>query len=147
MVRARLTLRIMQFLFIAYAALLFWLMDIVKPQEPAGELTMFHKAIAVLAVVDCLIGIGMRRLFLKGAVGKPRNGLTVTPIKRWYTANIIGLAFAMSTCLFGFALHMLSAPDRLAQALIALGIVVMLFMNPGAPPAERSEASPYPNIE
>jgi hypothetical protein len=141
MARARLALRVMQWVFILYAVLLLWLIRVLKPQEPPGPVSVVHEAIAVLAVIDCLAGFVVRRVVLTGSAGRLSNGARVSPVKRWFTANVIGLAFAMSTCLFGFALHMLSAPDRLAQALVGVGIVAMLFLSPGAPPADQPGSS------
>jgi hypothetical protein len=146
-VQAQRNLRIVQFIFLAYAVFLFWLMHIIKPQEPPGGLTVVHKAIAVFAVIDCVIGMVLRRMIMTGSLGRSGNPAAASPVKRWFSANVIGLAFALSTCLFGFVLHMLSAPGRLPQALVALGILVMLFLSPGAPPAEQPGSSSYPSIE
>ncbi len=51
----------------------------------------------------------------------------------------------MSTCLFGFVLHTLAAPERLAQSLVALGILFLL-VSPGKPPADEPANPPYGTI-
>jgi hypothetical protein len=147
MVPQQRTLRIVQIMFVVYAALLFWLMHTIKPTQLPGPLKPIHEAIAAIAVADCLIGIAMRRMFLAGSMRRPHNSAAVDPVKRWFLANVIGFAFAMSTCLFGFVEHMLGAPERLAQALVGLGIAVMIGLMPGQPPSEQSGISPYGNIE
>jgi hypothetical protein len=53
----------------------------------------------------------------------------------------------MSTCLFGLVLHVLGAPDRLAQALVVLGILVMIGYLFGRPPAAERGISPYESVE
>jgi hypothetical protein len=147
MIKEQRTMRIAQVSFIVYAAALFWIMHFLKPQQPAGELTDFHKIIAGVAAADCLIGIWIRRILLNAPAGKLRDGTIANAAKRWFVANIIGYAFAMSTCLFGLVLHVLGAPDRLAQALVGLGILVMIGYLFGRPPAAEPGISPYESVE
>jgi hypothetical protein len=144
MVQQQRVLRIVQICFLVYAIGLFWLMHIIKPQNGSPADPVVYQSIAALAVADGFIGIFVQRLMLKGKARPLPNGKMPTAAQRWFAANIVRLAFALSTSLFGFALHVLGAPERLAQALVGLGILYML-VSPGKPPAEPG-SSPYGTI-
>jgi heme O synthase-like polyprenyltransferase len=145
MVQQQRVLRIVQICFLVYAIGLFWLMHIIKPQNGSPADPVVYQSIAALAVADGFIGILMQRLMLKAKARPLPNGKVPTAAQRWFAANIVRLAFALSTCLFGFALHMLVAPVRLAQALVALGILFLL-VSPCKPPADEPGSSPHGTI-
>jgi hypothetical protein len=145
MVQQERILRIVRKCFIVYAVALFWVMHIVRPQSGSHANSVVYESIAALAVADGLIGILVQRMILKGRAKPLPNGKTPTQIQRWFSANIVRLAFAMSTCLFGFVVHMLAAPNWLAQALVGLGILFML-VSPGKPPANGPADSPYGSL-
>jgi|HubBroStandDraft_1064217.scaffolds.fasta_scaffold14279_2 hypothetical protein len=140
MVKQERILRIVRILFIVYAASLFWILHILKPSVTTPPAPVLYESITALAVADGLIGILVQRLMLKAKARPLLNGKMRTPAQRWFSANVIRLAFATSTSLFGFELHMLSAPERLAQILVGLGILYML-MPLGKPPAEPAESA------
>ncbi len=125
----------MQIAFILFAAALFQMMHLIKPQSGSQMAPVVYQAIAAVAVADGFIGIWMKRLLLKARLRPQPDGRVPTVAQQWLFANVIRTAFAMSTCLFGFVLHTLAAPERLAQALVALGILYLL-VSPGKPPTE-----------
>jgi len=141
----KLVFRTMQIAFIVFGCLVFYLMHIVKPNAETPPAPALYESIAAIAVVDGLIGIWMQKMILKGQVRTLLNGKMSTPGQRWLAANVVRLAFATSTSLFGFVLHVLGAPERLAQILVGLGILYLL-MPPGTPPAEQP-ALPYTPVE
>ncbi|MFZ0305042.1 MAG: hypothetical protein WAL75_20290 [Terracidiphilus sp.] len=145
MVQQERVLRIVRICFIVYAAALFWVMHVIKPASGPPATPIVYESIAAIAIADGFVGILVQRMILKGRAKPSPNGKVPTQVQRWFSANIVRLAFAMSTCLFGFALHMLGAPERLVQALVALGIVYML-VSPGKPPAVDPATSPYGSI-
>jgi hypothetical protein len=134
--------RAMQIGFIVFAALLFWMMHIVKPQGGSSEPPVFYESIAAIAIADGFIGIFMQRLIQKSSAKRLLDGTTPTAAQKWLSGNVVRLAFANSTCLFGFMLHILGAPERLALALVALGVLFML-VSPGKPAADEPAKSPY----
>jgi hypothetical protein len=84
----------------------------------------------------------MQRTMQKARVRSMPNGKVSTAAQRWFSANILRLAFALSTSLFGLVLHIMGAPERLAQALVALGIVYLL-VKAGKPVADKPQNAPY----
>jgi hypothetical protein len=58
-------------------------------------------------------------------------------------ANVVRLAIALSTCLFGLVLHITGAPAWLAGSLVGLGIVFIVVVSPGKPPAVPTQNAPY----
>ena len=143
MVQHERVLRIVRICFIVYAASLFWVLHIIKPQNQTPASPAMYEAIAAVAVADGFIGIFMQRTMLKAKIRPLPNGKVPTAVQRWFLANIVRLAFALSTCLFGLVLHMLAAPERLAQALVGLGILYML-VSPGKPAAEPVSSMQQP---
>ncbi len=61
-----------------------------------------------------------------------------TPIKRWFTAHLIRMAFSVAVSLYGVVLHTTGAPNSLALSLIGLGLVLILFWSPGEIPGVNS---------
>jgi hypothetical protein len=135
----------MQIAFIVFGCSVFYLMHVVKPNAETPPAPALYESIAAVAVADGFIGIMMHRLLLKAKARPLPNGRMPTGAERWLSANVVRLAFATSTSLFGFVLHVLGAPERLAQILVGLGILYML-MPPGALPAEQP-ALPYTPVE
>lgn len=145
MVQQQRVVRTLQIGFIVFAALLFGMMQIVKPQSGSSEPPVFYWAISAIAIADGFIGILMQRLIMKSSAKRLLDGARPVAAQRWLSGNVVRLAFANSTCLFGFMLHMLGAPERLALALVALGVLFML-VSPGKPAADEPAKSPYEAI-
>ena len=121
------------------------MMHIIKPQGGSSAEPIVYELIAALAVADGFIGIVLKRILMRA---KPRalpNGKMPTAAGRWFTANLIRLAFSLSTCMFGLVLHFIGAPERQAQALVVLGILFM-FVSPGKLPAETTESTPFGTV-
>jgi hypothetical protein len=135
----------MQIAFVVFAVGLLWLTHIIKPPSGPAPAPVFYESIAALAIADGFIGILIQRLMLRGRVRPLPNGKMPTSAQRWLSANVVRLAFANSTCLFGFVLHELGAPGRLVLALMVAGILFML-VSPGKPPAEPTQSAPYGTI-
>ncbi|MGD0912643.1 MAG: hypothetical protein ABR928_12150 [Terracidiphilus sp.] len=145
MVQQQRVLRIVRICFLVYAIGLLWVMHIIKPTNGAPADPIIYKSIAAIAVADGFMGIFLQRMLLKAKARPLPNGKMPTAAQRWLTANILRLAFALSTCLFGLVLHVLGAPERLAQALVILGILFML-VRLGKPPADDPANAPYGSI-
>ncbi len=103
------------------------------PQQPVSP--AFEWAVTALAIIEDVIGLNGRRLYLWIAKRVPENALASTPVGRWMTANIFSLAFIESCILFGLVLHFMGANVRFVQLLFAVGILSLLFWSPGKPPA------------
>jgi hypothetical protein len=146
MVQQQRVVRVMQIGFIVFAALLFWMMHIIKPQSGSSEPPVFYGSIAAIGVAAGFIGIFMQRQIMKSSAKRLLDGTRPTSAQRWLAGNVARLAFANSTCLFGFMLHVLGAPERWALALVALGVLFML-VSPGKPAADEPASSPYGTIE
>jgi hypothetical protein len=143
MVREQKALRIMQVVFVVFALLLFPQMRYLTPAQPPGPLTLFHKLVALIAIADCVIGIVLQRILIKNPGESLPIGTVATPSQRWLIANVVRLAFSLSTCLFGLVIHMTGSPNWLAQGLVGLGILFMVVVAPGKPPADEQGNSPY----
>jgi len=146
MVPQQRVVRVMQIGFIVFAVLLFAVMHFVKPQSGASAPPVLYWAVAVIAIANGFIGMLMQRLIQKSSTKSLLDGTRPTGAQRWLSGNVVRLAFANSTCLFGFVLHILGAPERLALALVALGVVFML-VSPGQPVADKPAKLPYGAIE
>jgi hypothetical protein len=137
--------RVMQIAFLVFAVGLLWLTHRINPQGGPPAEPAVYESFAALAVADGFIGILVQRLMLKGRATPLPNGKMPTSAQRWFSANVVRLAFANSTCLFGFVLHMLGAPERLVLALMIAGMLFLL-VSPGKPPAEPAQSTPYGTI-
>jgi hypothetical protein len=136
------TLRIVRIASVLAALAYFWVEHTIKPKGGAPPEPIFYESIAAIAIVDGFLGILIQKILLKVPARPLPNGKVPTAAQRWFTASIVRLAFAMSTCLFGLVLHMLLAPERLAQGLMLAG-VLFLMVPLGKPPADDPTYSPY----
>lgn len=128
-------LRIMQSVFVLYAIGLFLFLDRLHPSTVQNTSSQFIWAITAIAIIDLAIGFFIRAAF----VGKSHS--TDIPYERrvkiWFSGNLVGFAFSLSTCLFGLVIHMLGGSKRIVQILFGLGIVMLLAQNPGEPPEKQ----------
>jgi len=143
MVREQKMLRIIQIVFVVFGALQFLNVHFIPSNVPTGTLTLFQGLVVVIAVSDNVIGILLQRILVKGPGRISAVGKAATLAQRWLIANVVRLALSLSTSLFGLVLHMTGSPNWLAQALIGLGILFMVVVSPGKPPAEQVSSSPY----
>lgn len=146
MAREQKMLRIIQIVFIVFGALQFLNVHFMPSNVPTGPLTLFQEMVVVIAVLDNVIGIFLQRTLMKRPGRMPSVGKAATPAQRWLMANVFRLALSLSTCLFGLVLHMVGSQNWLAQSLIGLGVLFMVVVNPGNPPAVEPANSPYGDI-
>ena len=129
------TLRIAQAVFVLYSIVLFFLMGRLKPSVSQDTSLQFLWAISAIAVIDSIIGFFIRAAILRKS--QSMDAPYKQRLKAWFSGNIVGYAFSLSTCLFAFVLHMLGAPERWAQALFGLGILMLVVQSPGTPPEQQ----------
>ena len=129
-------------LFLVLAGIAFLYVEhIINPSSGTPPQPVLYGAIAAIAIADGFLGILIQKILLRAPARPLPNGKLPTAAQRWLTAIIVRLAFAMSTSLFGLVLHMLLAPERLAQALMLAGILFMMLPL-GKPPEEPTQGSP-----
>lgn len=127
------TLRIIEIVFVAFGLSLFVVLHLIGAHHPASEMKLVHKVIAGLGIVDVVLGIVFQRHFTKSPKA---HGTTAATARRWFAAHIIRLAFTMSTCLLGLAVHTMGAPKWLGHTLVGVGVLFMMIMKTGRAPAE-----------
>lgn len=107
------------------------------PQQPVSP--AFEWAVTVLGIIEDVIGLNGRRLFLWLAKRAPGNAQASTPLGRWMTGNVMSLAFMETCILFGMVLHFVGARVRLVELLFAVGMISLVLWSPGTPPAAKQE--------
>jgi len=133
------TLRIAQAFFILYAIGMFFLMGSLKPAAGQSSSPQVLWGISAIAIVDPFLGIFIRAAIL----GKSRSKDAPYEQRRkaWFSGNLVGFAFSLSTCLFAFVLHMVGAPQHWTQVLFGLGIVMLVVQRPGELPGRPGPAA------
>ena len=130
------TIRVVQAGFILYAAGILCLMIFRHPSVLHGPSFPFLLSVTAIALIYPIIGYILRAAILK----KSRS--MDTPYERrlmaWYSGNIVGFLFSVSTCLFGYLLHMVGARGRWAESLFGLGIVLLVAQRPGKAPERQA---------
>ena len=130
--------RIFQIVAIIFVIFLFLLVRILPSTSGASAITPFKLIIVFLALYCAASGFTLQRRLLR-VPANPNIAVKSTPIKRWMSAHVIRLAFAVAVSLYGFLLHFLGGPEWLAVSLIALGLILLLFWRPGDEPAESKD--------
>ncbi len=97
-------------------------------------------------MADVVLGIVFQRYFMKAPMRAMAHGTVATMAQRWFAAHIIRLAFTMSTCLLGLAVHTMGAPRWLGHTLVGMGVLFMLIVKTGKPPTDEPGKSPYGTI-
>jgi hypothetical protein len=139
-------LRIMRICFVLAGLFYFYAEHVIKPPGDTPAQPPMYEMIAGIAILDGFLGIVVQKILLKAPARPLPNGKLPRGAQRWFMANVVRLAFAMSTSLFGLVLHMVLAPERLAQALMLAGILFMMLPL-GKPPAEPVQGAPYGTID
>jgi hypothetical protein len=140
-------LRIVKIVFVAFGLFLFVVLHLMDVHHPGGELKLIHKMMAALAVVDLLLGIVFQRFFMKTPISPVAHGTAATMAQRWFLAHIVQLAFTMSTCLLGVAVHSMGAPKWLGRTLVGVGVLFMMIMKTGKTPAKQPFGEPVANSQ
>jgi hypothetical protein len=107
-----------------------------QPPDPNVELAITGVALAMV-----VLGFVFPRMLERIAQRAPRNTVQTTPVQRWFTRSLIGLAFLEACSLFGVTLHFLGAGIRRSELLIGVGIIATVFFSVGTPPESEEESS------
>ena len=135
-------LRIVKIVFVAFGLFLFVVLHLMDVHHPGGELKLIHKMMAALGVVNVVLGIVLHRFFMKAPISPTVHGTAATMAQRWFLAHFVRMAFTMSTCLLGVAVHSMGAPKWLGRTLVGVGVLFMMIIKTGKTPAEPVAGEP-----
>jgi hypothetical protein len=129
------TLRIFQIVGIVFTLLLFEIIYTLPANSGDATITPLKWGLVLFALLSAVFGFTLQRR-IQRTPANPQLAVKSTPVKRWMVGNVIRIAYAISVSLYGILLHFLGGPERLAAALVALGLVLLLFWSPGEVPQE-----------
>ena len=128
------TLPAARFIWIAFlcaACGIIFISHVLKPQPQRTPDVLIGRVFSIVAVAEILIFAFIRSRILAQSQQKAQRGEAAMAQASWGVAQILGFASAMSIVLFGFVLHLLSAPPAwISTALLALGVLNMLAYFP-----------------
>ncbi|HWA96131.1 MAG TPA: hypothetical protein VG844_16140 [Terracidiphilus sp.] len=134
----------LKFTFILFGfALIFVAYKLPSQGESAADMTV-EFAISAIALVDIALGFFLPRYLMRQAERTPRGNVQATPVQRWMTFGVIGLAFFQSCNLLAFTLHFLGARSTFVVILFTVGMCSMIVWDPGKPPSSVN-GSIHPN--
>ncbi|MDE3200814.1 MAG: hypothetical protein KGN79_07820 [Acidobacteriota bacterium] len=122
--------------FVVFSFLLIFLAYKLPSQSASAAETIVEFAISAIALVDVALGFFLPGYLMRQPVRPPRGNVQATPVQRWMTCTVLGLAFFESCNLFAFTLHLLGARTVVVGVLFAVGICSMIVWDFGAPPAD-----------
>lgn len=98
---------------------------------PAVELIIFVFAVAS-------VGAGF---LVPKFIGMPAEPSLLVPavsahVKQWFGRSILSLALFQICNLFGLVLHLIGAHARTVEFVFAVGMLSLIFWNPGTPPSK-----------
>jgi hypothetical protein len=131
---ARRVFRVLKIAFVAYTALLFFVVIRIPPKSRIPVDGTIQAAITAVALAALVLGFVVPRFLVKPANSSIANATAPSPIKRWFTAGVVGLAFLEACSLFGVTLHFLGAGLERSELLIGAGLVATVFFSPGTLP-------------
>jgi hypothetical protein len=133
-------LRIMQVTFIISVGLFYYVSGTVHPAAHSVNPTV-QWAIVLCAAASALMGFIVQPILLRGP-GQPlpenQNSARLT---RWMSGHILRFATAESVALFGLVLHILGSSSVVVNVLFGSSILLLLFWQPGAIPAQTESQS------
>ena len=133
-------LRIAQIVLIVFVLFLFRFIQVVPAASGQSGMTPYKWMILIAAFYCAVAGFFVKKRML-GVPRNPRIAARSTPAKRWMVANVVLLGYAVSVSLWGLVFHFQGGPDSLADTLIGLGLVLLLFWRPGAIPEQESQGN------
>ena len=139
--KAQLIMRIVRFGFIAFSALLIFLVFKLPAPSAATPNPVAEVAISIVALTNIALGFFAPRFLLSSARMRSRHASTSTPVQRWLSGCILSLALFESCVLFAFVLHQIGARERIVETLFGLGMISLLFWNPGTPPSDEDRSA------
>ncbi len=122
--------------FVVSGFLLIFLVYKLPSQNASAAETTVEFAISAIALVDVALGFFLPGYLMRQAERAPRRNVQATPVQRWMTCTVIGLAFFQSCNLFAFTLHMLGARTTVVGILFAVGLASMILWDFGKPPGD-----------
>lgn len=137
-------MRVLKYSFFGIGLLLIYIViRIPAPSHPAPN-PAFSLAVIAVALTIIALGFFVPRFLRKAVNGNSQNRPESTPLNRWMSLNLFSLACFDGSMLFGFVLHLLNAPARLAWIATAAGIIAILIWKP-IPLPTTEEAKPFPS--
>jgi hypothetical protein len=126
--------RILQIAVIVSVLLFILILNMIHP-APQSVSASLQWSIVVLAILSAESGFRVQRLMLRTRSQSLLR--SSTPRSRWLGGHAIRLATAESVALFGFVLRMIGSSSNLVIALFAGSLLLLIFWQPGAVPAEN----------
>lgn len=126
---------IMQVSMIAFVLFLIYFSRAAQPTSQSVSV-LFQWGIVAVACVDAVAGFVLQRIILRASSQSSPSVQNATPLARWKKGHIVRFAMAESVALFGFVLRMTGASSTPIYLLFGGGLLLLLFWQPGAVPAE-----------
>ena len=130
----RTQLRMVQFGCFILLILSIWLSR-VGSHKAQGQTTTLHWVMFVAAIYSAISGFTLQRKLNRTARVR-RVSSASTPFTRWRAANVLRLATATATGIWGLCLYEMGGPSILINALFVIGVVLVLIWSPGVTPPQ-----------
>jgi hypothetical protein len=100
-------------------------------RPPNGASLVFMKGFAVLAIVEIVLALVIRKKMLPKTIEVLRhNPGDRAAIGRWQTANIYSFVIAVSVGLYGYALRFTGGSREMAAPFFVAGVILMILWRP-----------------
>jgi protein-S-isoprenylcysteine O-methyltransferase Ste14 len=133
-------LRIAQVAFIVTVGLIYYVSGTVPPVAHSVN-SSIQWAIVLCAIASVLAGFIVQRTMLRTPSQFLPAAQHSTVLVKWKAGHILRFATAESAALFGLVLHTLGSSSVLVNILFGSSILLLLFWQPGAIPAQSESQS------
>jgi len=125
--------RILQLSFLIAGAMFIFVAVRIPAKASAQASPAVELSISIVALAAIAAGFLVPKLIAPPAEPNLPASSVSAPVKQWFTRCVLSLAFFDVCNLFALVLHFLAARARVVELIFALGMLSLIFWNPGTP--------------
>lgn len=131
------SMNIIRLCIVVYGIFLIYLVFKLPVHPETLPTPTFELFVTSIALFDVVVGFYSRRVLRWIASRSPQRTPPPSPVRQWFAANILSLAFFISCMLFGLVLHFVGARPKLTYLLLGVGLASLIVWRPGIPSIEN----------